>query len=89
MRFSQSEVVLHLNLRNTGEKDKESSWEWLVNTDPGEAKTMAVSTYRKITSTSVMKKYNYGETVIMSIELTMLQSVNQISWNNTYDLKNE
>ena len=30
----QSEVVLHSNLQNHGEKDKECSWEWLVNTDP-------------------------------------------------------
>ena len=34
MWFSQSEVVLHSNLLNLGEKDKEFSSEWFVNTDP-------------------------------------------------------
>ena len=35
MRFSQSEDALLSNLQNIGEKDKESSLEWLANTDPG------------------------------------------------------
>ena len=32
--FSQSEVVLHSNLLNLGERDKECSLEALMNTDP-------------------------------------------------------
>ena len=28
------EVVLHLSLQNLGEKDRDCSQEWLVNTDP-------------------------------------------------------
>ena len=35
VRFSQSECVLHSNLQNPGENDKEFSWEWSVNTDKG------------------------------------------------------
>ena len=33
--FSQSEVVYHSNLQNLGEKDKECSRKWLVNTGQG------------------------------------------------------
>ena len=36
--FSQSEVVLHSNLQNLGEKDRECSCEWLVKKDPGHDK---------------------------------------------------
>ena len=34
MRFSQSEVVLLSNLQHFGERYKECTKEWLVNTDP-------------------------------------------------------
>ena len=40
IRFSQSEVVLLSNLQSLGEKDKECTWEWLVNTDSGNSNQM-------------------------------------------------
>ena len=35
VQFSQPAVLFHSNLQNLGEKNKEYSWEWLLNTDPG------------------------------------------------------